>query len=226
MMLIFFVGPGVDGGGTVLDGVVGPTINLFAVGFFDTSSFHFLITACEASEPGMEWGAYDTPIYSRTRFKQPPFGMFATLRASYSFCRKLPNTLSASIFISAKTRLACFVATFSTASNGKGVSTFNVGIMPRATFLKPQPADLAHNILLDSIMTSDSSSCPNEGSTIAIIVEALYFEFYDIIQLAHPQVQGMHAFSAFGASPIGHLAVKPRFHPSSYTFVLNCEAKL
>jgi hypothetical protein len=78
-------------------------------------------------------GAYNTPIYSRTWFKQPPFEMFAVPRVSYSYGPKLPSTLLASVSIFAKTRLACYVAMFSIANNGKGVSIFDLGVGPRVT---------------------------------------------------------------------------------------------
>jgi hypothetical protein len=47
MMLIFFVGPGLDGGGVIVDGMarLGPAFILFAAGFFDTSDFCFLMAA-------------------------------------------------------------------------------------------------------------------------------------------------------------------------------------
>jgi hypothetical protein len=86
-MLIFLADPDLDDGGTVLDGAaqLGPAFIVFAVGFFDTSTFHFMIAAYEASEPGRGQGAYDTPICSRTQFKRPPFGIIAMQRVSYSF---------------------------------------------------------------------------------------------------------------------------------------------
>jgi hypothetical protein len=46
-----------------------PAFALLAAGFFDTLDFHFLIAACEASEPGRGRGACDTPIYSKNQFK-------------------------------------------------------------------------------------------------------------------------------------------------------------
>jgi hypothetical protein len=93
-MLIFLAVMDLGEGGTVLDSVAQPGLAfaLFVASFFDTSTFHFLIATYEASEPGRGRGAYDTPIFSRTRFKQPPFGIFAILRASCSFSLKLPNT--------------------------------------------------------------------------------------------------------------------------------------
>jgi hypothetical protein len=53
-MLIFLAGPDLGRDGATLDGVVQPepAFALFAVGFFDTSAFNFMIAACEASEPG------------------------------------------------------------------------------------------------------------------------------------------------------------------------------
>jgi hypothetical protein len=62
-MPIFLVGLVLSGGVTILDGGARPepTFTLLAVGFFDTSAFHFLLVACEALEPGRGWGAYDTP---------------------------------------------------------------------------------------------------------------------------------------------------------------------
>jgi hypothetical protein len=68
---IFLTSPSFDGGGAILDGVaqLGLAFILFAVGFFDTSVFCFLRAACEALDPGMGWGVYDTPICSRTQFK-------------------------------------------------------------------------------------------------------------------------------------------------------------
>jgi hypothetical protein len=104
-MLIFLDSPGLGSGGTVLDGMArsGLAFVLFTVGFFDTSAFHFLRATCEASESGTGWGAYGTPICSRTQFKRPPFGMFATLRASCYFVLKLPKTLLTSTSISTKT---------------------------------------------------------------------------------------------------------------------------
>jgi hypothetical protein len=70
-MPIFLAGPILGGGGAILDGEaqLRPAFALLAADFFDTSAFHFLLAAYEALEPGRGWGAYGTPIYSRTRFK-------------------------------------------------------------------------------------------------------------------------------------------------------------
>jgi hypothetical protein len=71
-MLIFLAGIILGRGcGAVLNDIIRPkpAFALFMAGFFDTLAFHFLIAACEALEPGRGRGAYDTPIYSRTRFK-------------------------------------------------------------------------------------------------------------------------------------------------------------
>jgi hypothetical protein len=56
MMVIFFVGPGLDGGGVILDGMarLGPAFILFAAGFFDTSNFCFLMAAW--GHQSQEWG--------------------------------------------------------------------------------------------------------------------------------------------------------------------------
>jgi hypothetical protein len=53
-MPIFLAGPILGGGDAVLDGVAhfGSTFAFLAAGFFDTSTFHFLVAACEASELG------------------------------------------------------------------------------------------------------------------------------------------------------------------------------
>jgi hypothetical protein len=104
-MPIFLAGLILGGGSVVLDGEAWPepALALLEAGFFDTSAFHFLLATCEASEPGRGWGAYDTPICSRTQFKRPVFRIIAILRVSYSLGPKLPTTLSASISISAKT---------------------------------------------------------------------------------------------------------------------------
>jgi hypothetical protein len=54
-MLIFLAGPDLgEGSGAVLDGItqLEPAFTLFLAGFFDTSTFRFLIAACETSEPG------------------------------------------------------------------------------------------------------------------------------------------------------------------------------
>jgi hypothetical protein len=98
-MPIFLVVPSFDGGGAILDSVAqpGPAFVLFTTELFDTSAFHFLRAACEASNLGMAQGAYATPIFSRTQFKQPPFRMFTALRASCSFGPKHLNTLSPSV---------------------------------------------------------------------------------------------------------------------------------
>jgi hypothetical protein len=72
------------------------------VGFFATSAFHFLLAIYKAAEPDSGQGEYETPIFSKTRFKRPPFWIFANLRASHSPGLKLPNTFSISISTSAK----------------------------------------------------------------------------------------------------------------------------
>jgi hypothetical protein len=53
-MLILLGGPDLGGGGGVLEHGArpGPAFTLFTTSFFDTTTFHFLIAACEASEPG------------------------------------------------------------------------------------------------------------------------------------------------------------------------------
>jgi hypothetical protein len=93
-MLIFLAIMDLGEGGAVLDCVAQPGLAfaIFVAGFIDTSAFHFLIATYEASEPGRGWGAYGTPIFSRTQFKLLPFGIFAILRASCSFSLKLPST--------------------------------------------------------------------------------------------------------------------------------------
>jgi hypothetical protein len=70
-MPIFLASPDLGGGGTALDGVAQPrpVFTLFMIDFFDTSAFHFLMAACEASELAMGQGAYGTPIRSSTRFR-------------------------------------------------------------------------------------------------------------------------------------------------------------
>jgi hypothetical protein len=64
-------GPDLGGGNTTLDDMarLGPAFAIFSTSLFDTSAFHFLIAACEASEPGRGQGAYGTLICSRTLFK-------------------------------------------------------------------------------------------------------------------------------------------------------------
>jgi hypothetical protein len=71
-MPIFLADTDLSGGSDdILDGVAqpDPAFALLAAGFFDTLDFHFLIAACEASEPGRGRGACDTPIYSKNQFK-------------------------------------------------------------------------------------------------------------------------------------------------------------
>jgi hypothetical protein len=57
-MLIFLDGPSLNGGGAILDGVAQPGLAfiLFVVDFLDTSAFHFMMAAWEASELGTGWG--------------------------------------------------------------------------------------------------------------------------------------------------------------------------
>jgi hypothetical protein len=78
-MPIFLAIPDLGGGGTALDGTtqLGPAFTFFVASLFDTSAFHFLIVACEATEPVRGQGENDNPICSRTQFKLPPFGIFA-----------------------------------------------------------------------------------------------------------------------------------------------------
>jgi hypothetical protein len=151
-----------------------PAFYFFTPGPFDTSAFHFYL----CSEPGRGRGAYDTPICSRTLFKWLPLRIFTMQRVSYSFGPKLPNTFLASISTSAMTRAVYSAATLLTAKGGKGVSTFEMGVVPRDTpevKVGSQWIHLTCHILLDSIATPDSSSCLNEGNNVGIIVQTLYF---------------------------------------------------
>jgi hypothetical protein len=138
MILALFDGPGWDRGGVILDGVARPrpTFTFFMIGFFNTSAFHFLTASWEASEPRTGHGAYDTPICSKTHFKRLPFGIFATMRVSYSFGSKLSKILLASVSISTKKCSACSASTAPTVKSGQAVSTFDMGVMPKATLSK------------------------------------------------------------------------------------------
>jgi hypothetical protein len=124
-------------------------------------------------------------------------------RASYSIGSKLPNTFSASVSTSAKTRAAYSVAMFPTAKKGLGSLHLRHKSHPKRHGLEANASNqwihLTRYIHLDSIAAPDSSNCPNEGSIIGIVVESLYFRLNGIIQFAHPCMKGMHAFATFGA---------------------------
>jgi hypothetical protein len=162
----FLAGPALGRGATILDEGARPepAFAFLVASFFATSAFRFLLADCEAAEPGWGRGKYGTPICSRTWFKRPSFGIFATLKASYSLGPKLPSTFSASVSTSAKKRSTCSAAMVPTANSGRGVSTFDTGVVPRGTLeaeTRSQRINLTRYILFDSIMTPDSSRRPS-----------------------------------------------------------------
>jgi hypothetical protein len=72
-----------------------------------------------------------------------------------------------------------------TANNGKAISTFDMGGCPERCTLEAktssQRIDLTCYILFDNITTPDSSSCPDEGNIVRIVIHTLHLGLKGVI---------------------------------------------
>jgi hypothetical protein len=59
-----------------------------------------------------------------------------------------------------------------------------------------------------SITAPDSSSCPDEGNIIRIVIRALHLGLNGVIYLAHPRMESIHTFATSGALPAWHTIIK------------------